>query len=59
MDKLTARAQKAEKEASEAKAESIKARDQIVILHRDFKTMKAGVRCSKIQEGQALTLEPT
>jgi hypothetical protein len=41
MNKLTTRAQKAEKEAREAKAESIKARDQIVVLNRDFKTMRA------------------
>jgi hypothetical protein len=41
MDKLTARAVKAEKEASEAKAEAIKARDQIVVLNREFKTMSA------------------
>ena len=41
MDKLTIRAQKAEKEAGEAKAEAIKAMDQIVVLNHDFKTMKA------------------
>jgi hypothetical protein len=41
MDKLTARAQTAEKEVSDAKAESIKARDQIVILNRDFKALRS------------------
>jgi hypothetical protein len=41
MDKLTARAQKAEKEASNAKSESIKARDQIVILNRESKSLRS------------------
>jgi hypothetical protein len=50
MDKLTLRAQKAKKEASEAKAEANKAQDSIIILNRDFKTMKNEIAALKAKK---------
>jgi hypothetical protein len=41
MEKLSAKAKSAERDAAEAKAETLKAKAQIVDLNRDFKTLRA------------------
>jgi hypothetical protein len=50
MEKLTLRAEKAGKAASEAKIEAHKARDSLIILNRDFKTMKSEVEKLKARK---------
>jgi hypothetical protein len=41
MEKLTEKTKKAEWEAAEAKAEMLKTKEQVVVLNRDFRTLRA------------------
>jgi uncharacterized protein YfcZ (UPF0381/DUF406 family) len=41
MEKLTEKAKKAERDATDAQTETLKAKEQIVNLNRDFKTLRA------------------
>jgi hypothetical protein len=50
MDKVTAKAKNAEKEAGEAKAEVARQKEQIVILNRDYKSLRADFAALKARQ---------
>ena len=53
MEKLTEKTRHAEKEAAEAKAESLRAKEQIVVLNREFKTLRAAFTALKAKKDRA------